>query len=294
MAHQNPNAYDASNAYDAPTAPPEKRGRGCFFYGCLIAGIGMALLLALVVGGGFWAYSFAKGQVEAYTDEAPAEIPIVEMSEEEVAEVEARVEALTTAIDEGKPVEKMVFTADEINALIGANEDLRGKVYIRIEEGKVTGDLAIPAEGLPGGGGRHFNASATLGVSMEDGVLIVTLEDATVKGQPLPEAFITPFRQQNFAKDLYKDPQVAEKLRQIESIEVVEDKIIITPRGGGDGAAGDAAGDATGDAAAAPADTAPAEPVTEPAGESAAAPVAEPVAEVDAGAFPPAEPAAAE
>lgn len=217
------------NAYQSP-GPDEnkKKGCGCFAWGCL--GV-VVLLLVVVIGGGFAVYSVAKSQINAYTEEEPAEVPVIEGTEEELAEIQSRVDSLTQAAEDGQAPPDLVLTADEINKLIAQNEQLKGRVYVTIADGEVTGEISFPLDELELpfslGKGRYLNATVTLAVSYQNGVLIVTVADATVKGEPLPEEFMQGLAAENLAKDLYSDPEQAEFLRKFESIEVRDNKIIL-------------------------------------------------------------------
>jgi hypothetical protein len=255
---------------DSPYAPAgnshqsEKKGCGCWGCGCAGMLIGSLLLMAGLGFGGYW---FRAKQVEKYTDVEPADIPAVEMEEEELQRLQERIESFSKRIAPGKPDAELadddaelageeeaelaeapmelVLTADEINALIYSNESLRGMVHVVLEDGNVRGEVSVPLDEFPGGKGRYFNADAELEVSMENGVLVVKLVDATVKGEPLPEAFIQPMKEQNFAKQVYDDPETAKVLRRIESIEVIEDAIHIRLREDeGEGVAAEAPTDA--------------------------------------------------
>ncbi|MEM6799254.1 MAG: hypothetical protein AAF589_07040 [Planctomycetota bacterium] len=240
------------NAYEPPQGDAkQKKGWGCFAYGCL----GLVLLTVLVVvGGGLAAYFGIRGAVQAYTAEAPAEIPVVEASEEELAEIQERIDNLTAAAEAGAAPPDMELTADDLNALIAANEDLKGKVFVRIEGGKVGGDVSMPADALPGGKDRHFNASASFNVYCQDGTLIVTLADAEVNGEPLPPQFTEALASENLAKEFASEPEVQKFLQNVESIEVKEDKIILR----GKKADAPPAGSADPPAVEVPAETAPA------------------------------------
>ena len=236
------------------TYESEKKGCGCWVWGC--AGL-MVCSLLLMAGLGFGGYWFYTKQVEKYTDTEPADIPAVEMEEEEIERLQARIESFSERIApsdpdgeladsdaaeglddaEGQPAEvplELVLTADEINALIQSNESLRGVVYLVFEDGNVRGTVSIPLDEFPGGKGRYFNADAELEVAMENGVLVVQLVDATVKGESLPEALMQGMREQNFAKEVYDDPETAKVLRRIESIEVIDDAIHIRLREDGE------------------------------------------------------------
>ena len=104
---------------------------------------------------------------------------------------------------------------------------MKGKIHVRIENGLVAGDVSVPTDAIPGGKGRYFNGSATFDVSMDEGVLIVTLADADVNGQPVPAQVLEAMARENLAKDMYKDPEVAKALKRIDSVEVADDLIIL-------------------------------------------------------------------
>ena len=207
-----------------------KSALGCLLYGCLFVVLAFILLaIALGVGG----YLFVKNQVSKYTSETPMAMPVVEVTEAELAEIQGRVESFQEKIEAGVEEEEpepmtLVLTDDEINALITKDPNLKGRVHVTITEGQVTGEVSIPTDMLPIAKGRYFNATATLDVALEKGVLIVTLADATVKGQPLPQSFVDELRNQNLAKDNYKDPEVAKLLSQFDRLEVGDGQITLT------------------------------------------------------------------
>ena len=204
-------------------AAEEKPSRGCL-YGCLAVG---ALILGTFICGGFAIYFFIAGQVKNYTAETPMELPSVEYSSEQLEELHARIDTVKNAVEEAAPSEDLVLTAEEINALINEEEKMKGRAHVDIKDGLVVGDISFPTDGIPGGKGRYFNASADFDVKLERGVLIVTLANAEVKGKPVPDEFMEAMRQENLAKDLYKDPKNAEMISRFESIEIVDDKIIL-------------------------------------------------------------------
>jgi len=209
--------------------PEQKRSSGssCLLYGCLIAFLAMVVL---VVGGGFLGYRFLRGQLEQYTDDAPAELPMIELTDEEIEEIQGRIDSFQETLEKGDTPEDLILTADELNALISKNEDLKGRVFITIQEGQVSGDVSIPTEFIPGGTGRYFNASATFDVSLSDGVLIVTLAAAEVKGEPVTQDIIQAMSSENLARDVYNDPEVAAILRRFESLTIDDEQIILSPR----------------------------------------------------------------
>ncbi|MFV2067843.1 MAG: hypothetical protein ACC645_12785 [Pirellulales bacterium] len=226
MNDRNETTLNQPEPYKAETheAAPEKKSGHCCLYGCLFS---LVFLLMLAVCGGFAGYWFFQGQVAKYTSDKPAEMPVIEYSEEELAAIESRVETFKEAIDKGETPEDLVLTAEELNALISKEDGLRGKVYVTIQEGQVSGEVSIPADFVPGGKGRYFNATATFNVSLDHGVLIVTLADASVKGKRVPQAFIDGMAGENLAKDIYKDPEMAETFRRFDRLTIEDDKIVL-------------------------------------------------------------------
>ncbi len=260
-----------------PVVQPEAKSRGCL-YGCLFA---VLAVVALTVCGGVATYWWVSNQIAKYTSDTPVALPKVEYTPEQLAELESRVETFQQAFKDGKtPEEDLVLTAEEINAMITAEEKLSGKVFVKIENGQVSGDLSIPTDALPGGKGRYFNGSASFNVSMENGILIVTLADAEVNEERVPQQFIDAMAAENLAKDLYKDPKNAEMLRRFESVSIEDDRIILKLRRDQDGEEGTetAETDASAEENAPEEDNAPGEASEEAPGDNA--PSAEEPAEV--------------
>ncbi|TWU00669.1 hypothetical protein Pla108_16210 [Botrimarina colliarenosi] len=155
---------------------------------------------------------------------------MVELPAARVEQITARFDAFAKAIREDGAPPDFEITAEELNGLINENKDLAGKVFLRIEDGRVGGDLSLPMDELPGGGGRFLNASVDFEVAMRNGALTVTLADAKVNGSPLPPWMLGTLAGQNLAVKINRDPKFAKVLSRFESLEVVGDKIILRPR----------------------------------------------------------------
>ncbi|MGB7328366.1 MAG: hypothetical protein WBD31_26045 [Rubripirellula sp.] len=258
-----PDSRFAGNQYGPQSGPSNETKNGrCLLLGCVGVFVGGLLL---IVCAGFATYSTVRKQVEKYTSTQPMELPTVQYSDEELAELENRLESFQSTLevedasdkkiaddtgptnteaesaseaiandgtehdqtDRKEPLREIMLSADDINALIAKEEKLRGKILVRIEDGKVSGDVSLPTDSfLPGSKGRFFNGSGTFDVSLEDGVLMVKLLTASVNDEPIPDAFLDGMKDQNLAKDVYKDEKNAKIIRRFDSIRVVDDKII--------------------------------------------------------------------
>jgi hypothetical protein len=220
----------------APPYDEPPRQRGCFFYGCIIATVLSLLLLIAIAVIFFVLYRWLGNVVEEYTATAPRELPKVEMPAEQRATLKQRVDAFQSAIKEGRPTEPLVLTSEEVNALIEDHPDLKnlkGKVYVTIEQDKLKGQVSVPLSDVPLLGltrGRYLNGEAEIKVSLQEGILLVTLDSIEVNGKKVPEEAMKSLRNQNWAQDVYKDPRKAEELRKYQSIEIKDGKLIIKVR----------------------------------------------------------------
>lgn len=233
MASYDPEFYQApkfSAEYDA--APP--RQRGCFFYGCVIASVLTVLLLIALAVGAFFMLRFFSGMVEQWTSPTPMELPKVEVSDEQRQEVRRRVDEFRKGFEAGTAGEPLVLTSDDLNALIEENAELRGRIVAKVDGDRLRARVSFPLDKLGLGigplRGRYVNGEAELKASLSDGVLLVTLDSLEVNGKRPPDDLMKNLRNQNLAKDAYKDPKHAEFIRRFESLEIKDGKIILKPR----------------------------------------------------------------
>jgi hypothetical protein len=188
-----------------------------------------AILMAVIA---YFGYRFVNQLVDEYTATAPRDLPKVEMPAEQRKILKDRVEAFRDAVKAGTPTEPLELTSNDLNALIEEEPDLKGKIYVKIDGSEIKGQVSFPLEkiGLSMFKGRYLNGEADLKASLSDGILIVTLDSFEVNGKRPPDNVMTQIRQENLAKDAYKNPQNAEMLRKIESLEVKDGKIILKVR----------------------------------------------------------------
>jgi hypothetical protein len=219
-----------NTGFGGDTAPPAKG----FPWGCLLGGcLGIMLLGALAVGGVmFGAYRFVSGQVAKYTSDHAVELPSVNITEDEVKAIEAKLENFKTQFESGDEPQELVITIDEINAMIAGNSDLKGHVYVKIVDGNLHADVSVPLDDLPipGAKGRYFNGSVTLHVEMENGVLIAQVVDAEANGQAVPASVLEGMKDENLAEGMYDDPDTAKALSRCESLEIQADRIVLKVR----------------------------------------------------------------
>lgn len=218
------------------------QAKSSFPWGCLLGGcLGIMLLGLLAVGGVIYVgWNFYSTQLAKYTSDQPVELPSVNITDEEVQAIETKLEDFRQQFESGETPQELVLTVDEINALIASNADLKGRVHVKIVEGKLHGDLSFPLDEIPGGKGRYFNGSVTLEVELDNGVLVARLADAQANNQPIPSEFLEAFRKENLAKGIYDNPETAKALARCESLEILEDRIVLKVRQKSNTASGEA------------------------------------------------------
>jgi hypothetical protein len=225
--------------YQAPKFSPEydevrPRQRGCFFYGCVIASILAVLLIIALAIVSYVVYRAISQAIEQYTSTAPVELPKVQLTPEQREAVKQRVETFRKQVEQGTATEPLVLDSDDLNALIEENPDFKGRVFVHVEGEKLKAKVSWPLDVFDIGmlRGRYLNGEADLKASLSDGVLLVTLDSFEVNGRRPPDQFLDELRQQNLAKDAYKNPKNAELIRRFERLEIKDGKIILTPRRG--------------------------------------------------------------
>ncbi len=202
-----------------------------FPWSCLLGGCATVLLLVVlgIAATGYATFRVVRGQIDAYTSDKPVVIPVAEYSEEEIAAARKLIDDFKAALEKGESQDPLVLTADDINAMISSKKELAGRLFVKIEEGEISGEASFPVDAIPFLKGRYFNGSVSLKASLQDGVLVVTLDEATVNGKPVPEEVMKEIRQENLAKDALKDRDFADFLLKFESLSIEDDRIILTP-----------------------------------------------------------------
>jgi hypothetical protein len=210
-------------------ATPAAKTRGCLFRALVTA-----VVLALVVGGGgYLAYRYAIHRiVTAYTETTPLDLGEPVLSPADFGALDGRLASFAHAVRNKTPVEPLVLTGEELTALVARSPELSrlgGRARFAIGDGVIRAELSIPLERM-GYPDRWFNGSAAFAVTLENGVLIITLRSASVKGEPVPGWIVRKLADRNLAKDLYEKPLAASFIARLESIDVGEGRITVVPR----------------------------------------------------------------
>lgn len=218
---------------DIATPVTEKKGKGCWFYGCLT----LAVLAVLGGVGTFFAARYfvkqVSGMVLQYTETSATPLQPVTLSPDERKALHERVDSFGQAL--AKPGSKAVelsLNGDELNALLADSTGIgpiANQVRVRVSGGIISGTISWPLDslGLFKQSGRYLNGEADIQAALTNGMLHVSLSDFKFHGQSLPAPVLAGLRGVNFAEGANKDPKVNEALRRFESIEVKGDRVVI-------------------------------------------------------------------
>ena len=175
--------------------PKQRKGIGCFGKGCLILIVSLLVLAAVFFGVGYVSVRYAV------TASAPRELPTVVTSETEERAVRQRWEnfksasrdraAATEAVDaaQARTRPRIEFSASDINQLISANRNSRGKAFVSIENNVGHVQVSIPLEkvGFPG---RYLNGDFDVTASPDGDPWRIHVTKTSLSGVDVPEKML--------------------------------------------------------------------------------------------------------
>lgn len=212
-------------------AQKEPRGIGsCALIGCG----GLLLLGVLIVGGLYFGSKYAlRSFVDQYTSAQPAILPKTDMTPEEGRQLVDRVDAYKAQLLAGEAEEPLELTARELNGLLAYDPDftnLSQRVYFTIDDDRLLGQISLSLDrmNLEVIKGRYLNAKVAFNFESVGGDIAVTIDEAEINDQALPEGLVNEFRKDNLAAEA--DPSVKRLLERIADIDVLNGKLIIQPK----------------------------------------------------------------
>ena len=219
--------------------PPEKKGHGCIFYGCITL---LAFFLITAIAG-VLGIRYVAGRLNEkimqYTDSQPMALPKTDMTEEELRALQARLAGFNNAVDGHSNTPPLVLNSADINALLASSTNFKGlkdKCYVEIAGDEIKGQISLPLEKefripLLHFKGRYLNGSGTFKVTLTNDELSIFIQSLEVKGKPLPEDLMGKLRGKNLAEDYNSNPTNAATMGKYESIEVKDGKITVKAKG---------------------------------------------------------------
>ena len=177
---------------------------GCFAKGCLILLVFCFLLIVAGAVGIYWGYqhhsALLRGMFWAsrthVIDESPREIPAYTANEGEIQVAKQRWDEFEAAVDRNEPAE-IQFSANDLNALLAKNRDLRGRAFVEIEGNQLRFQMSMPLrkyvdekaylKGWIGRDSAYLNMDVVVKFDGARSVEHPRLSGITINGESLPE-----------------------------------------------------------------------------------------------------------
>lgn len=216
-----------SQDYVPPLPKSSSNVNGCLI-GCLVVAV-VGVLGAGIFG--FTVYKMVQTSITAYTEEAPRELPALELSDEEMTAANEKLAQFRSAVETGTGPREFSFNAEELNVMLRSSEPgqvFGDSVYLTIANGEIRGEVSFDIGKLiPILDGRYANGSATFTVYTAGGMLHVYMESFQVKGEEASQEFMDGMAAQNWAQEVSTDPEFKAWIEKIEEIRVEDDKLIV-------------------------------------------------------------------
>jgi len=163
--------------------PPPQRGTGCFGKGCLILVVFVLVLAAAFAAGTFFAVRYLR---TSYFVTAPAELPASNATDQEREMARAKWYEFKRAA-RAHTAARVEFTAEELNALISAERELRGKAFVSIQGNAARLQVSIPLVFSRLLRGRYMNAECTVQSDPDGDPANAHITSVIVNGKPVAE-----------------------------------------------------------------------------------------------------------
>jgi hypothetical protein len=163
--------------------PPPQRGMGCFGRGCLILIVFILFLAAAFAAGTFLAVRYLR---TSYFVTRPAELPASNATDQERETARVKWYDFERAA-RAHTASRIELTADELNALIASEPDLRGKAFVSIEANTARVQLSIPLSFTRLMRGRYMNAECTVQSDPDGDPANAHITSVIVNGKPVAE-----------------------------------------------------------------------------------------------------------
>jgi len=230
----------AQQPYQAP--PPPKRGCGKGL-GC---GLGCLVVVVLCVVGlvfaGIAGKKWVEGKLDEYTSTESVPLEAPQAAPDEVAAAVTKFDEFKNGMDAGGTPVPLTLTGEELNLIIWNHPSfsaLAGKANVEINDDQLNsrvsvnfGDLPLPEGGFfdKNLDGKFFNGEVALKLGMAAGRPGLHMENLSVNGVAIPEAFMTGLRAHNLLEEAAKNPEATAFLDRIEDMRIEGGQLIVVPK----------------------------------------------------------------
>ena len=215
-----------------PEPVAKEEDKGCLFYILLCLGAVLLTTALAVLGAFLWArWTLNASHI------TPTQLSAVE---QQVLDTKLETIRSSDQPESGQPEEEssepatpenktLVITEKEINALLASSTELEESVLIDLRRNAVRArwNFPIPQE-VPKVGGRRLRGQVDVRVKLEGDALDVRIDDVTVGGLSLPNAWLAGVKGVNLVQEYFgDDPALTAFTAGIKSFEIRNDELRI-------------------------------------------------------------------
>jgi hypothetical protein len=120
----------------------------------------------------------------------------------------------------------------DLNLLLAQNSQLKDRVYLQITNNQLTGQFSLPLDntGRKDLRGRYLNGTVTLAAGLQDdGFLMLKITSVKMTGKAPPGWIARKLMGKNLLDDLNNQRATLELLPALESVNIQDDLLTITP-----------------------------------------------------------------
>lgn len=210
-----------------------KKGRGCFFYGCLTL---VAVVVIGLIAIFFSVRYFYKTVITKYTTTKPVAVEPVRLSTKEGDTVVQRIVDFTQSAQKGNAAGPLELSSDELDYYVRTSPSVsmfKDSLHLGITNDQIHAQMSLPLGTMsPALNGRYFNGDATFSIALQGNELIITPSEIEMNGEKVPEKFMQQMRaQQNFRFGKNSNDQATDALvRSLSKIEIKDGKLKLYPK----------------------------------------------------------------
>jgi hypothetical protein len=217
---------------DAPAKPwqqcamPEaKKGRGCFFYGCITLMVLAIIAVVTVLLGVRYGVKYLRSN---FTSTKPVAVAPVSLSPTQGERVTQRVEDFKKALRAGTATNALELTGDELDYVVrtSSTNGLQDNIHLTITNNQIHAEMSLPLDMYgPNFFGRFFNGEAKIGLTQQNGTVNVQLVDPRVNGQPIPG-----WLRSKIPQNIPWVDSDGGTMTNLSKIEIADDKLVLHPK----------------------------------------------------------------
>jgi hypothetical protein len=213
-----------------PPAAPRKKRRWWLY---VLIALGSLLLLGVVAVVLFIGY--AKSLVSTYTETKPRVFPKVQYDPQRWKALESEWTEFARAVQNRQNPPPFKISADDLNQFFAriTNAPFRDHVRFVITNNQLKAEFSAPLEQTrrPELKGRFVNGTATINIIFQEGWLTVNVGAVEANGKPAPGWLLKRLGRENLTKDMDRNRELVNLFGEIDSIQVKDGQIVITPFG---------------------------------------------------------------